>query len=211
MEGARDSILCYVDLSGLIYGREPLSTWRFFSKCTILQTLDINFFMMPKRYVYLYGLHHDLQHDGLFGCQWEIQGIDMEQERKLFTRSLTEMVDTLAINCICEEFSEEALQECEAEYTWGWQIASQKDIVHKMVDPTREERDALGIPIYSEVNEEENFCRREAEWMRRIHDLPFTNLLFICGEKHLQSFRKLLSEDGNYEARFFPHLYRKGV
>ena len=117
---------------------------------------------------------------------------------------------------IAEELSEEAMQRCGVKESIGQKVAQEFGIEHRFCDPTSEERESLGIPSEAELKERLGLGRllndaelrrldeekekywpiRERFWLDRIRNALGQVVLFICGDSHVDSFRRLLQSEG---------------
>ncbi len=134
--------------------------------------------------IYLIGVNHVIQHWGHLDSAKEVALCE-------FQSYLEKIVHERHIEVIAEEFSESALNLSNTETSSARNVAQALGIEHRFCDPTREERTVLNI-------KDDN--QREWGWLNRLQDLSRTNVLFICGSSHLQSFRQLLIENG-FEVR----------
>jgi hypothetical protein len=128
---------------------------------------------------YLVGVDHPIQHT-------EHMTQKKRKSVREFRGHIREKVTSLGIGTIAEEFSESLLQRMAVQST-VLPLATELGVSHRYCDPDREERKKLGI---------DDFPKREKVWLERIADLKDSNVLFICGNKHVQSFSALLRSSG---------------
>lgn len=140
------------------------------------------------------------------------------EEFKQYIKSICLKYDIKAIG---EEMSEEALKHWEREISIPKLFAKEHpEISHKYCDPDREEQRKHGIKqsgYYSQGRQfsdklqppdVKNLSQKEAEilewledlkrepiWLCEILELNCWPLLFICGSKHVDSFKKLLDNE----------------
>jgi len=114
-----------------------------------------------------------------------------KQTIQRFRNYLNEKIKSLQITLLAEEFNEDALRGNSVEESNLQAIARDAGIEHKFCDPGIEERRILGIDNDNQ--------KRECEWLKRITDstdLKESNVIFLCGSTHLQSFKTLVRESG---------------
>lgn len=134
--------------------------------------------------IYVIGVNHIIQHWGSLDDRKQVALLEFESY-------LEKIAKERDIEVIAEEFNESALKKSKTETCSARKVAQALGIEHRFVDPTHEERTLLKI---------ENDNQREREWLNRLQDLSERNVLFICGNSHLQSFSQLLTEKG-FEVR----------
>jgi len=129
--------------------------------------------------VFLIGVDHIIQHDGFL---WPAKAQAIEH----FSEFLTKKVQDLSIAFLAEEFSEEALEKSSASTSTVGAVASELGVEYRLCDPMSRQRKEQGIS---------DDDRREEFWLQSLKDALNRNILFICGESHLATFRqKLLSQ-----------------
>jgi hypothetical protein len=121
-------------------------------------------------------------------------------------------------SCIAEEDSEEALASRKS-VSLAKPIAKKSGIEHRFCDPTMEERKVIGYRdgTYLQANifmhDDRNMTQQEIQakaraleiakywrvreefWLRRLKDIK-GNVVFICGDGHVETFTALLCERG---------------
>lgn len=168
--------------------------------------------------VYLIGL---INHE----YQYTTKPLEEEDEKK---KESYRLIKSLAIkkqvDCIAEEFSEDALKLWKAKDSIARMISVELGIEHCFCDPNREERDKLGIVVirvYDDIlsklgieegrevfSDEERrkiekleelyWSSREKFWLDKLNKLKganFKNCLFISAFRHTNRFHKLLVEN----------------
>jgi len=128
-------------------------------------------------------------------------------EFKLYLRSLCQLN---GIKAIGEEMSLTSLADFDRDESVPFKFAKEfNDLKHKYCDPDRSEQEMLGIKPAEYFNLKAHFenwpkdkkeklewqedLKREPYWLCNILELNEWPILFICGSKHVDSFRKLLS------------------
>jgi len=143
----------------------------------------------------------------LLGTRHSIQrGEKREQDFRIF---MNHLISTHRPSTIAEEIEDKYIVA---------DIASLKGLNYLIIEPTREEREKLGIldtsiiehNIFMEFDDhdsdeakaelqmrkEEVYRAREREWLRRINNVKECPILVICGANHFYPFAKLLNENG---------------
>ena len=154
--------------------------------------------------IYLIGLNHALQHDGkppYDGPSMEI----LRSLRQAFAQYLREIILSLNLKCIAEEFNEDALQMSCASQSIAKSVAIDLGICHLYCDPDHSKRSSLGI-----VNkgQKEDFSKREKYWLNVMQSNNVGDALFLCGADHVNSFQNLLAEHG-YRANVVIEYYKQ--
>ena len=161
-----------------------------------------------KRKVYILGTSHVYQRndDSCSACS-----IDA------FKMYIKKVCDEYGIKAIGEEMSRSALEDYDRTKSIPEIFAHEHGLKHKHCDPDREEQERLGIKRsgfytqtkkFPEILQPEKIknltqeeadelewkedLKREPSWLCNILELNLWPLLFICGPKHVESFRKLL-------------------
>ena len=167
--------------------------------------------------LYLIGVNHAVQFKSavsqLFG-----ESESVHKKREAFKAHLAEMIVTLDIEILAEEFSEEskrkpqgretalddqserarfetAVAQCNYE-TVLEQLRAAKSIEHRFCDPDTKEREALGIEVDPQKETESDWRKREQVWLSRIADCKRRRVLFVCGDNHYDAFAQLLESNG---------------
>lgn len=130
--------------------------------------------------VYLIGVDHEVQYTN------NGMGRTKSNIVYLFTNHLRDCVERLAVGLIAEEYSEEALR---AYKPTVQNIARNLSIDHRFCDPDSNERKKHGIG-----NKE--YQMRMYYWFDCIRDSLDKNILFICGDNHIQDFKEILVNNG---------------
>lgn len=157
----------------------------------------------------------------ILGTSHEYQRYDDICHQKainVFKQYLKNVCQLHAIKGIGEEMSEEALSDHNRKISIPKLIAQEINIIkHKYCDPGREEQLRLGIkpsgyfsqgkklpeiaqpPEVKGLSQEEadkleweEDLKREPIWLERLLEFNTWPLLFICGSKHVDSFKKLI-------------------
>ena len=136
---------------------------------------------MTPSIVYLIGVDHQVQHINENAIPAKIKLIAD------FSHHLLEYAQDLNVSIIAEEFSEEALIKSNATTSVSQNIAIKLNIAHKFCDPSTEQRASLGI---------ENHKQREHFWLNCLQQEIHDKIIFICGDKHIDSFADLLKTMG---------------
>lgn len=93
----------------------------------------------------------------------------------------------LVVTAIAEEFSEDALDKSNTTYCTAREVAPKLCIAHRFCDPTTEERKQHAVFTDSQ---------REKFWLTRLSGSKEEDILFICGDDHIESFSKRLTKAG---------------
>jgi hypothetical protein len=152
--------------------------------------------------IYLIGVNHEVQY-----LRDEIlHGISKELEKYI-----TDAVGNLHIGLLAEEMNEEALLLRKAKGSLLVKIAKDLNIEHRFCDPNTVEREQIGAKIEviakklglpqrkfywsNEVAKitPEDFRLRESFWLDMIKNKLDVNIIFLCGDDHIESFGKHLA------------------
>ena len=163
--------------------------------------------------VYLIGVDHSVQ--------WNRES----KEAREFVSFLEKKISQLRPSLIAEEFSEQALKQNNVESTTVQDVAVRHEIKHIFCDPSDKEREEIGYPTKKQLREsfgirssiegtKEHKKRnlherafwplREKFWLDKIQKTKSARIIFICGSEHLESFRKLLLENGYFPIFLWP-------
>lgn len=134
--------------------------------------------------IFLVGIDHTLQHDNA-----EFSFPKKEAALPDFLAYLESTALKLKVTTIAEEFSEEALQINKVKYSTIQSVANKLELKHIFCDPTTEERQKNKIT-------KKDTDKREEYWFECLRNVVNENILFICGEKHLESFSLKLQQKG---------------
>jgi hypothetical protein len=146
-------------------------------------------------------------------------GNQLTGAQQAFADCMRRTIEQVRPSFIAEENSEEALAEWH-QVSIAKEIADEKGIEHRFCDPTREQRRAIGyvdgqaleLQIFMHdatglSNEEirnraraieigRYFPIRETFWLERLSGCRDHEAVFICGDGHIDSFRRLLETNG---------------
>jgi hypothetical protein len=134
--------------------------------------------------VYLIGVNHYVQFDpGPHPAKI------VRDKRASFKAHILEVIETLGISILAEEFSDEAKRKWRVSKSTLEQLAKAKGIEHRFCDPTPAQREENAIG-------QSDSDKREQFWISRIQDCKSTNMLFVCGDDHVEAFGKKLIAEG---------------
>lgn len=132
--------------------------------------------------VYLVGVDHRIQWISISSSsEWDEAILE-------FIRFVHENCESLGIGLIAEEFSEYLVDRNHAQDSTARRAAREIGLPHLFCDPDPREREELKI---------ESDGDREKEWLSRIIKSGILQVLFVCGDRHLQSFQALLISAGH--------------
>lgn len=134
-----------------------------------------------------------------------------------FKNYLVGKITKHSISLIAEELSNEAIKKNRANDSVARVTALSAGIKHRYVDPDSERRELLGIPSEKQLKEKLGLGRslyadeltrlneaqakyhriREEDWLSQIKDQNCSNVLFLCGYNHIESFASLLHNEGH--------------
>ena len=151
------------------------------------------------RNIFLVGVaHHAIQYTPVSsGPQWE-------KVIKNFGKYIQDQCSSLGIDLIAEEWSEYSVKQNAASDSTARQAAEEIGVDHLFCDPDPDERLRLGIK-----NGRDGDPDREKEWLKRLIRSGKTQILFICGDGHLESFKTLLVGSG-CNAKFIDRHWGQG-
>ena len=144
--------------------------------------------------LYLIGVNHAVQFKDAQTQMlpaWEPESV--RKTREAFKAHVAEMIDTLDIEILAEEFSEEAKTRWRVSESVLERLAKTKGIEHRFCDPDTKEREALGI---EDPDSKHGRAQREQVWLSRIADCKLRRVLFVCGDEHYADFAQLLESNG---------------
>ncbi|MBK1888448.1 hypothetical protein Undi14_00275 [Undibacterium sp. 14-3-2] len=135
------------------------------------------------------------------------------EDQAVFLAMLRSLAESVKADAIAEELSEQSLSEVGATASVPQLLARGLGLVHLFCDPNRDERRTLGIfddnairlsgfpskkPDETEIQRRiDESCRfREEEWLRRLQALPSSQILFVCGANHVNTFQLLAIDAG---------------
>jgi hypothetical protein len=134
--------------------------------------------------LYLIGVNHIVQFDPAPDLSKTVR-----EKRASFKAHVSEIIEKLDISILAEEFSDEAKKKWGASESTLEQLGKAKRIEHRFCDATISERKENEI-------EESDSDKREQFWLSRIQDCKNSNVLFVCGDDHCESFGKKLPAAG---------------
>ena len=140
--------------------------------------------------LYLIGGNHAVQFES------QTFGESVHKKRDAFKAHVDEMIDTLDIEILAEEFSEEAKTRWRVSESVLERLAKAKDIEHRFCDPDSIEKQALGIEVDPKKATESDRDKRRRVWLCRIGDCKHKSVLFVCGDDHYDLFAQLLAVNG---------------
>jgi hypothetical protein len=113
------------------------------------------------------------------------------------------------VRAIAEEMNADALSEKRVTTSLGMELAKERSLVHRMVDPGKVTRAKLGIAQDNDIGisawmhglsssetaaqVQAEHVKRERYWLERLQDMDTWPVLLICGANHVQSFSTLLT------------------
>jgi len=130
--------------------------------------------------IYLVGVDHVIQHGGFL---WPAKVAAIKE----FSQYLETMVAEKRISVIAEEFSHDALSMSCATISTAQTLADRVGAAHLFCDPGKSEREEHKITTKDQ---------REEFWLQRLTGLLNENILFLCGECHLETFQEKLHGHG---------------
>jgi len=157
------------------------------------------------------------------------KGSDDSEEQKAYRDCLSEAVRRISPVVVGEEFSEHALREAGKAARTGHvsltkTVADSLGISHRFCDPEPQARREMGyveggqlfprLLIEANLDNEEAESRafsieitkywplREKYWLEQLVDVADREVIFVCGDAHLESFGALLAEIGIESAVF---------
>lgn len=131
--------------------------------------------------LHLIGVDHQLQHNG----RAIKSGPKLDCLREQLSDFLRREISNVNAKYIVEENNHEVLLKFGATESIPKQVAEEAKIAHVFCEPTREERLALGI---TEIGQKADFAVRESFWLERIRTLQTTEIIFVLGALHVDSF-----------------------
>ena len=122
--------------------------------------------------------------------QWIPQnsGPEWQQDLDQFAAHLRDIVLETKADLIAEEFSEELIWINNALDSVSRNVASSLDIKHLFCLLNETERQQLGI---------ETDDQRESLWLARLLESTASTAVFVCGDKHIDSFREKATAAGH--------------
>jgi len=129
---------------------------------------------------HLIGVDHMIQHGG---AMTEAKRRFVDQ----FAVYLESKARELVVTEIAEEFSEDALDKSNTTYCIAREVATKLFIAHRFCDPTAGERRQHAVFTDSQ---------RDNFWLTRLSGSKEEDILFSCGDDHIESFGKRLTTAG---------------
>ncbi len=144
---------------------------------------------------------------------------ELTAEQLEFSDCLRRTIEEVGPSLIAEEDSEEALLK-RNRISLAKEIADEHGIEHRFCDPNEEQRRAIGyqdggwletqmfMSDREGLSNEEIFCRaraieigryfpiRERFWLDRLCGCTDADVVFVCGDLHIESFGKILDSNG---------------
>lgn len=147
--------------------------------------------------VYLIGVDHQVQNNG--------GSMSPERRRAIgdFSAFLDSKAKELDVTMLAEEFNEDLVKSNRASNATVQKVAMHLGLKHLFCDPTRTEREELGI--------HDDNDRREDFWLSCIEKhLKRERILFVCGAQHLETFKSQLIKKGVH-AEILPERFGIGL
>jgi len=146
--------------------------------------------------IHLIGVNHAIQHNGF---KRRINKDKADEIRDEFKNYILKTIKEEKISYVAEESNPEVLKLLEATSTMAELAAKALKIPYKYVEPETKTRIALEIPAenyehFSDNEKEKIYRIREKYWFEQIQDVIGSNILFICGPAHIDSFAELLQQ-----------------
>ena len=140
--------------------------------------------------VYLIGGNHAVQFES------QTFGESVHKKREAFKAHVAEVIDTLDLEILAEEFSEDAKKVWRVNETVLEHLAKTKSIDYRPCDPTSSEKEGRGIEVDPRKETDSDRDKRRRFWLSKIADCQDRRVLFVCGDKHYDSFAQLLETNG---------------
>jgi hypothetical protein len=161
--------------------------------------------------LYLIGLNHR--------AQARTPESELTAEQLEFSDCLRRTIEEVRPSLIAEEDSEEALLK-RSRISLAKELADEHGIEHRFCDPNEEQRRAMGYQDGSwletqifmgdreGLSHEEIFCRaraieigryfpiRERFWLDRLYGCTDADVIFVCGDLHIEGFGNILESSG---------------
>jgi len=122
--------------------------------------------------VYLVGVDHIIQHEGFM----------FQQKKECIARFkdyLRAEARRRGVTLLAEEFSESLLDMNQTKISAVRDVANELQIEHRFCDPTSQERETEEI-----ISDDQ----REFYWLEKIRDAIERNIMFVCGDSHIDTF-----------------------
>ena len=148
----------------------------------------------------------------LIGVNHQVQFTNRSSNLSLIN-NFTSLLEKTALDkdifLIAEEFSMDALKLWQASACTARDVSKKLKIKHLFCDPSKKEQKKLGYPTQEErakeagsnlaldIQEVEKkyFPIRENYWFKKIEPYINENILFVCGQSHIESFSVLLKKN----------------
>lgn len=138
--------------------------------------------------IYLIGVDHQVQHQ------------KNTQISMVFAFYLSKKIKELNIKFISEEWFEDLLNKNNVKSTVPQDVANKQKIEHVFCDPDKNERKRIGW-----FSKKDDYLR-EQYWLTKIKGETNGNIIFVCGSDHLESFNKLLLNNG-FKSEILPKKF----
>ncbi|MGH9436025.1 MAG: hypothetical protein ACRD06_08505 [Terriglobia bacterium] len=144
----------------------------------------------------------------------------MTDKRRVLAECLRKAISEAKPHLVAEEYSEESLKKWGQVSTIARDVAVEAQIEHRFCDPDTGQREEIGYKerptLWCEIvsNSSEGlsadeidvksyavqiacyFPVREEFWLKQLGDISRKDVIFVCGENHVESFRELLERAG---------------
>jgi len=117
-----------------------------------------------------------------------------------YKKTLDNIIITKNIQIIWEEFNN--YNNDPESYFITWEVCKQYNIKHLFCDPSEEEQNQMWI-TREWTDEDDNFDKqyeknhtlREKYWLEKIMSYKSKNIIFVCGNKHISTFKEKLENN----------------
>jgi hypothetical protein len=169
--------------------------------------------------IFIVGVNHEIQY-WFEGCSASTKEFKKYLETEVVNRNITLIAEELSN----ETISNEAISKHNAAIdSVARVVASSKGSKHQFCDPDSKVRKDLGIPCHDKISNDqikkklglkltgglspqeakvfyEEYAKyhsvREEYWFSLIKDCVCSNVIFICGDNHVENFHKLVIKKG---------------
>jgi hypothetical protein len=153
--------------------------------------------------IYILGIDHLVQHNKSL------------VETISFIKYIEIFIINKQIEVVAEEFSEYAASLNKVQMSTTKEVSDRLKRIHLYCDPNHEERKKIGIRDDNQIKKDlgittpyiasqdlsrfdlekkKDFFKRETFWYKKIEKYLAKNILFICGNTHLETFPLILKE-----------------